>query len=65
MMIGSLLGGTLVATISAIVALIMGSGLFFAVLAYALGGMAGMVLIMAFALLQNSASQSHTLALGA
>lgn len=65
MMIGSLLGGVLVATISALFALIMGSGLFFAVLAYALGGMAGMVLLLGFAFVQNRAPQSQPLALNA
>ena len=63
MMIGSLLSGILVAVISAFFALIMGSGLFFAVVAYVLGGMTGMALMMTVALMQKPAPQSQRLAL--
>lgn len=63
MMIASLFGGIFVAFVSALTALFMGSGIFFAIMLYVLGGIAGMALIMGFALAQRQLQQNPTLAI--
>lgn len=63
MMIASLFGGTFFAFVSAIAALVMGSGILFAVMLYVLGGIAGMAVILGFALAQRRMQQAPTLAM--
>jgi hypothetical protein len=65
MMIASLLGGTITAMISAITALIMGSGLLAAIAVYALGGVVGMAVVVALVMAQRQMQQAPTLAMTA